>query len=93
MPWPLTLAPTNEAIRRENHAKKNLNKAKKIRNDLGGHARCKDSITIKKAQDFVRVGERGIELMVLTYLLLIYRISSVNDCTLQILSLSILVLR
>jgi hypothetical protein len=24
MPWPMTLAPTNEAIRRENHAKKNL---------------------------------------------------------------------
>jgi hypothetical protein len=22
MPWPMTLAPTNEAVRRENHAKK-----------------------------------------------------------------------
>jgi hypothetical protein len=24
MPWPMTLAPTNEAIRRENHAEKTL---------------------------------------------------------------------
>jgi hypothetical protein len=24
MPWPMTLAPTNEAVRRENHAKKTL---------------------------------------------------------------------
>jgi len=29
--------------------KKNLNKGKKYRNDMGGHARCQDSITIKKA--------------------------------------------
>jgi hypothetical protein len=75
----MTLAPTNEAIRCENCAEKNLNKEENYRNDLGGHARCKDSITIKKAQDFVRVGERGIELMVLTYMLLIYRISSVGS--------------
>ena len=75
----MTLAPPNEAIKSENCVEKNLNKVKKnYPNDLGGHARCKNSITIKKAQDFVRVGERGIELMVLTYLLLIYRISSVN---------------
>jgi hypothetical protein len=65
---------------------------KKYRNDLGGHAKCKDSITIEKVKDFVRVGERGIELMVLTYLLLIYRISSVNGFTLRILSCSVLVL-
>jgi hypothetical protein len=70
----MTLAPTNEAIRCENHAEKNLNEEKNQRNDLGGNARCKDSITIKKAQDSVREGKRGIELMVLTYLLLIYRI-------------------
>jgi hypothetical protein len=57
------------------------------------HVVCKDSITIKQVQDFVRVGERGIELMVLTYLFLIYRISSVNGCTLRILSCSILVPR
>ncbi len=63
MPWPMTLAPTNEAIRRENRPKKNLHEEKNYRNDLGGHVRCKDSITIKKAQDFVRVGERGIELL------------------------------
>ncbi len=30
MPWPMTLAPTNEAVRRENHVKKNLYKEKKI---------------------------------------------------------------
>ena len=24
MPWPMTLAPTNEAVRRDNHAEKNL---------------------------------------------------------------------
>jgi hypothetical protein len=30
MPWPMTLAPTNEAGRRENHAKKNLYKEKKL---------------------------------------------------------------
>jgi hypothetical protein len=92
MPWPITLAPTNEARRRENCAKKILNKEKNYRNDLGGHARCKDSITIKKVQDFVRLGERGIERMVLTYLILIYRISSVNGFTLWILSCSVLVL-
>jgi hypothetical protein len=92
MPWPMTLAPTNEAIRCENHAKKNLNKEEIYCNDLGGHARCKDSITIKKVQDTVSVGERGIKLMILTYLLLIYQISSVNGCILWILCRSILVL-
>jgi hypothetical protein len=46
----MTLAPTNEAIRRENHAENNLNKEKKYCNDLGGHARCKDSIIIKSAR-------------------------------------------
>ncbi len=29
MPWPMTLAPANEAVRRENHAEKNLYKEKK----------------------------------------------------------------
>ena len=29
-PWPMTLAPTNEAIRRDNQAEKNLCKEKKI---------------------------------------------------------------
>jgi hypothetical protein len=28
MPWPMTLAPTNEAVRRENHEGKNLCKEK-----------------------------------------------------------------
>jgi hypothetical protein len=89
----MMLTPTNEAFRRENHAEKTLIR-KKYCNDLGGHARCKNSITIKKAQDCVRVGERGKEeLMVLTHLLLIYRISSVNCFTLQVLSHSVLVPR
>ncbi len=30
MPWPMTLAPTNEAIRRENRAEKNLDTGKKL---------------------------------------------------------------
>jgi hypothetical protein len=87
----MTLTPTKEAIRRENRVVKILNKENNYCNDLGGHARCKDSATIIKAQDFVRVGEREIELIVLTYLLVICRILSVNGCTLQILSCSVLV--
>jgi hypothetical protein len=47
--------------------KKTFSKEKKCCCDLGGHARCKDSITIKKVQDFVRVGE-GVEFTVLTYI-------------------------
>jgi hypothetical protein len=47
MPWPMTLAPTNEAVRRENHVEKNLKKIN--RHNPGGHERCKDIITIKKA--------------------------------------------
>jgi hypothetical protein len=49
LPWPMTLAPTNEAIKRENCAQKKLDKEKIYRYDLGGHARWKDSIIIKKA--------------------------------------------
>ena len=49
MPWPMTLAPMNEAIRRENLAEKNLYKEKINRHNPGDHERCKDSITIKKA--------------------------------------------
>ncbi len=45
----LALAPTNEAVRRENHAEKNLYKEKNYRCNPGGHERCKDSTTIKKA--------------------------------------------
>ncbi len=49
MPWPMTLVPTNEAVRRENHAEKILYKEKKNnQHDPEGHERCKDSITIKK---------------------------------------------
>jgi hypothetical protein len=49
MPWPMTLAPTNEAIRRENCAEKTLIWKKINRHNPGGHGRCKDSITIKEA--------------------------------------------
>jgi hypothetical protein len=72
----------------------NLQQDKNYRHDLGGHIRCKDSISIKKVLDFVRVGERGIKFTILTYLFfLIYRtILFVNGVTLQILSLSVLVL-
>jgi hypothetical protein len=45
-PWPMTPAPTNEAVRRDNHAEKNFCKEKTNRHDPGGHERCKDSITI-----------------------------------------------
>ncbi len=48
MPWPMTLTPMNEAVRRENHAEKTFIRKKNNRHDLGGHERCKDSITIKK---------------------------------------------
>jgi hypothetical protein len=36
MPWPMTLALTNEAIRRENRAEK-IDTEKNNRHDLGGH--------------------------------------------------------
>jgi hypothetical protein len=49
MPWPMTLAPMNEAVRRKNHAKKTLRRKKINRHNLGGYERCKDSITIKEA--------------------------------------------
>ncbi len=44
----MTLAPTNEAVRRENHAEKPLIRKKTDRHNPGGHERCNDSITIKK---------------------------------------------
>ena len=47
MPWLTTLAPTNEAVRRENIQKKPL-RENNYGCDLGGHVRCKDSITISK---------------------------------------------
>ncbi len=49
MPWPMALAPMNEAVRYENHEKNTLDKEKNNQHDLGGHERCKDSITIKQA--------------------------------------------
>ena len=55
-PWPMALIPTNEAVRRDNHAEKTFVRKKNNRHDPGGHERCKDSITVKNAYDFVRVG-------------------------------------
>ncbi len=49
MPWPMTLAPTNEAVRHEDCAEKNLDMEKINHHNPGGHERCKDSITIKEA--------------------------------------------
>jgi hypothetical protein len=49
MRWPMTLTPTNEAVRRENHEQKTFIRKKINSHDPGGHERCKDSITIKKA--------------------------------------------
>jgi hypothetical protein len=49
MQWPMTLAPTNEAIKRENQQKKPKRK-KNYRHDPGGHTRCKDRILIKKSK-------------------------------------------
>jgi hypothetical protein len=73
MPWPMTLPPQIKLLDMKT-IQKNLNKETKInRYDLGGHEICMDSITIKKAQDFVRVGERGIEFTAPTYLFLINR--------------------
>jgi hypothetical protein len=54
----MTLAPTNEAVRHENHAKKTFIRKKPLCHDSGGHERCKDTITIKKAYNFLRAGER-----------------------------------
>jgi hypothetical protein len=94
MPWPMTLAPTDEAVRRENCSKKTL-----LRKKLTVMIRefMKDARIVllsKQHKIFVRVAERLIELMVLSYIFcLIYRISSVNGCTLRILSRSILVPR
>ncbi len=48
MPWPMTLAPTNEAVRHENHVEKTFVRKKINPHDPGGHERCKDIITIKK---------------------------------------------
>ena len=45
----MTLAPTNEDVRRENHPEKTFIRKKINRHNPGGHERCKDSITIKKA--------------------------------------------
>jgi hypothetical protein len=45
----MTLTPTNEAVRRENRAKKTLIQKKIDCHNPGGHERCKDSITIKEA--------------------------------------------
>jgi hypothetical protein len=94
MPWPMTLAPTNEAVRLENCAKKNLDEGKKITVTIWEVMKDVRIVLLsKKHKVFVRVGERLLELMVMSYIFcLIYRLSSVNGCTLWILSRSVLVL-
>ncbi len=49
MPWPMTLAPMNEAFRPEIPVGKTLIQKKINHHDPGGHGRCKNSITIKEA--------------------------------------------
>jgi hypothetical protein len=49
MPWPMTLAPMDEAVRCVNRVEKTLTRKKNNCHNLGGHERCKDSITIKEA--------------------------------------------
>ncbi len=48
-PWAMTLVPTNEAVRCDNHVEKLFVRKKITCHDLGGHERCKESITIKYA--------------------------------------------
>ncbi len=92
MLWPMTLTHTNEAIRRENHAKKlDTEKITVMIWEVIEDVRI--VLVSNKCKILVRVGERVIELMVLPYFVLIYRISSVNGCTLRILSCSILIPR
>jgi hypothetical protein len=80
----MTLAPTDETIRHENCAKKTeygKNKASQSRRSLEMYLqRC-----------VVRVGEREERTYGPDVFCLIYRTSSVNGCTLRILSRSVLV--
>ncbi len=43
MPWPITLAPTSEAIRHENRAEKNIDTGKKL------------TVTIREVMEDVRI--------------------------------------
>jgi hypothetical protein len=43
MPWPMTLNPTNEAVRHENHVEKNLDTEKKI------------TVTVQEVMEDVRI--------------------------------------
>ncbi len=49
MPWPTTLAPTNEVVRHENHAEKNLYKEKKL------------TVTIREVMKDVRIALLSIK--------------------------------
>ena len=62
LPWPMTLAPTNEAIRHETSGKKDLNRQGKKIDRLAGLScnRCKDrflskSVRLVESRRFVRV--------------------------------------
>ncbi len=51
LPWPMTLAPMNEAISCGNHAeKKKVIGGGNYQHDPQGHVRCKDSIIINKCK-------------------------------------------
>jgi hypothetical protein len=54
----MTLPPRMKLSDMKIMRKKTFIREKINRHDPGGHERCKDSITIKKAQDFVTAGER-----------------------------------
>jgi hypothetical protein len=65
MPWPMTLAPTNEVVRRENHAEKNLYKEKKLTVTIRKVMKDVRIVLLsKKHKVFVRVGEELKELKV-----------------------------
>ncbi len=57
-PWPMTLAPTNEAVRRDNHAEKNLCFGKKInRHDQEVMEDARTVLPSNTRKVFVRVGD------------------------------------
>ena len=54
----MKLAPTNEAVRRENDGGKTFIRKKIDRHNPGGCERCMDSITIKKSVRFCGSGRK-----------------------------------
>jgi hypothetical protein len=65
LPWPMTLAPRNEAVRCENQAEKNLYKGKKLIGTIREVMKEVRTVFLsKKHKIFVRMGEELSELMV-----------------------------